>query len=68
MTPEEHLKRAEMILDTGPEPADRDYNMIDLAMSVHALCHIWIAIAAESGVPHHSPGAGGGESHVVQAP
>lgn len=68
MTPQEHLAQAEMILNAGPEQTSSGHNMTDLAMSVHALAHAVIALAAEMGVPHQPPGLTGGGAGVVQAP
>lgn len=57
MTPAEHIARAELLLDTGPDPTAPEFNLLDLAMSVNALAHCCIAIAVELGAPHPSSGA-----------
>lgn len=59
MNAADHLARAEIILDTMPEPTAPEFNMLDLSLSVHALAHAVTAIAIELGVPHPNAPTGG---------
>lgn len=59
MTAEEHLARAEDLLQ-GPENATAEtYEMLDIAMSLNALTHAVIAVGIELGVPHAQPASQG---------
>lgn len=67
MTPAEHLAQAEAWL-SNPPPADHpQYTVMDIAISLNALAHAVVAIAAELGVPHGGTGGGGDSAQAQQA-
>lgn len=54
MNPAEHLAMAEAILGEPPDPTMPGADLTDMAMSINALAHAVIALAAEFGVPHNA--------------
>ena len=57
MTPQDHLDRAEQLLDLAGDTTPPGYEATDLAIAVNALVHVTIAIAAELGAPHATAAA-----------
>lgn len=62
MTPAEHLAKAEEILSTTAGLVGPPMNETGRTMTLAALAHAVVALAAELGVPHQQATTGGGDS------